>query len=81
MAMCSRGVNCQACKALEEECGDAEIFEFYKRKLLIRGWAGMPSPVEKAYQRAHRTEEQQAKAMEFGARMRALGKGFAPKAR
>lgn len=43
---------CTACVALLAECGP-EHFEMYRKKLLIRGWAGSVTPVEKAYQKAH----------------------------
>lgn len=43
---------CEACRALLKECGP-DHFEMYRKKLLIRGWAGSVSPVEKAYQKAH----------------------------
>lgn len=29
------------------------MLTLYRKKLLIRGWAGKTSPAEKAYQRAH----------------------------
>lgn len=53
---------CVACAALEAECGDV-LFDHYAKKLLIKGWAGVYSPAEKAYVRAHRkprSEAQQA---------------------
>jgi|CXWL01.1.fsa_nt_gi hypothetical protein len=58
--------NCAACNALREECG--EHFDLYARKLLIRGWAGVMSPVERAYYRAHRSAAQQAQADALAAR-------------
>jgi len=55
------GCACEACAALEAECG--EHFPHYAKKLLIKGWAGVYSSAEKAYCRAHRkprSEAQQA---------------------
>ena len=43
---------CAACLALLAECGPAH-YDFYRRNLLARGWAGTVTPVEKAYQKAH----------------------------
>jgi hypothetical protein len=45
--------HCAACKALRDETQSDELFDFYARKLLIRGWAGKTSPIEKAYIAAH----------------------------
>ncbi len=47
---------CAACLALEAEVGGpGPVLDFYRRRLLHRGWAGRKSSVEKAYQRAHAT--------------------------
>lgn len=48
---------CKACQALLAECGE-RLFPMYSRKLLIHGWAGSTTPVEKAYRRAHRSAAQ-----------------------
>ena len=46
--------DCPGCRALAAEyAGDPDLLEYYRRKLLIRGWAGKPSPAERAYQLAH----------------------------
>lgn len=68
---------CQACADLLAECG--EHFPLYSRKLLIRGWAGTMSIVERTYVRAHRSEAQQARAAAQSARMQ--GHRFGPRTR
>lgn len=55
------GCRCDACSGLLAECGP-EVFEHYRRKLLIRGWAGQYSPVERRYVQAHRSEARQRNA-------------------
>lgn len=46
--------DCEACRNLAAEIGDDhQLFRFYRRKLLIRGWAGRKTPAEKAYILAH----------------------------
>ncbi len=47
--------HCSACRALLDECGP-DLIDFYRRKLLVRGWAGVMSGAERAYARAHRSE-------------------------
>jgi hypothetical protein len=48
--------DCPACTALAAEYeGDPKLLAFYRKKLLIRGWAGRTSPTEKAYILAHAT--------------------------
>ncbi len=51
---------CDACMALLAECGD-RLFDHYSRKLLVRGWAGQLTPVERAYTRAHASEAEKAR--------------------
>jgi hypothetical protein len=43
--------NCNACLGLKAECGSH--YAWLSRKLLQKGWAGVTSPAEKAYRRAH----------------------------
>jgi hypothetical protein len=45
--------NCEACQRLKAECGSH--YSWLSRKLLHHGWAGVMSPAEKAYRRAHAT--------------------------
>jgi hypothetical protein len=46
--------SCPACIALSERYrNDPQLLGFYRKKLLIRGWAGDTDPVEKAYILAH----------------------------
>ena len=52
MNPCKRDNLCRQCAALRAECGD-DLFEHYRRKPLIRGWATFKSPAERAYIRAH----------------------------
>jgi hypothetical protein len=61
--------DCSACRDLLTECGD-ELFAFYSRRLLVRGWAGSMSAAERAYVRRHRSAAQQQAAE--AARRRAL---------
>lgn len=65
--------NCAACNALREEAG--EHFDLYAKKLLIRGWAGTMSPVERAYYRAHRSAAQQEQAKALSERAKSIGFG------
>ncbi len=44
-------MHCRHCADLRDECG--ERFDMYAKKLLVKGWAGATSPVERAYRRAH----------------------------
>ena len=45
---------CKACIGMRKMYGkDADLLEFYGRKLLQRGWAGKTDPVEQAYRRAY----------------------------
>ena len=60
--------SCTTCAALAGECG-AALLPLYRKKLLIRGWAGSTSPVEKAYQRAHRSEAASRHAASSAARL------------
>jgi hypothetical protein len=47
--------NCLPCRDLAQELeGDPELLDHYRRRLLVRGWPGTMSPVEKAYAQAHR---------------------------
>ena len=46
------GCRCGACLGLLAECGP-ELYEQYRKKLLMKGWAGVLSPAEKAYRLAH----------------------------
>jgi hypothetical protein len=47
--------NCDACKGLADYYGsDPVLHNFYRRRLLVRGWAGrFAIPCEKAYILAH----------------------------
>ena len=52
MASC----RCAGCRGLEERYKtDPELLKHYRKRLLIRGWAGKTDDVEKAYQKAHST--------------------------
>jgi hypothetical protein len=42
---------CVACRALLDECGVSN-FVFLRSRLLVKGWAGQRTPVERAYQKA-----------------------------
>jgi hypothetical protein len=44
---------CAGCTALKEECGTGNLFLMYRRKLLIRGWAGDTTDAEKLYRFHH----------------------------
>jgi hypothetical protein len=44
---------CEACESLLEECGP-DLFAFYSRRLLQRGWAGVMTEAERGYVRKHR---------------------------
>ncbi len=45
---------CPACAALEAEYGsDPELLRFYRRKLLVRGWATFKTAAERSYILAH----------------------------
>lgn len=47
---------CAGCQPLEAEFqADPVMLSFLKRTLLKRGWTGVATPAEKAYQRAHST--------------------------
>lgn len=47
---------CAGCQPLEQEFqADPVLLSFLKRALLKRGWAGIATPAEKSYQRAHST--------------------------
>lgn len=52
-----KGCRCGACLGLLAECGP-ELFEQYRKKLLMKGWAGVLSPAEKAYRLAHSSDAQ-----------------------
>ena len=46
--------NCPACMALAERYrNDPKLLDFYRKRLLVRGWAGRPDDVERAYILAH----------------------------
>lgn len=46
--------NCAACNALAlEYATDPGLLAFYRKRLLVRGWAGRKTPTEKAYILAH----------------------------
>ena len=76
MKPCKRDALCRQCAALLAECGD-DLFDHYRKKLLIRGWATFKPPVGWAYIRKHRSEAQQAQAIALGARAKRTG--VAPK--
>lgn len=65
----STACDCRACGELVEECGD-ELLNFYRRKLLIRGWAGVMSQAERTYVRAHRSEASRKQAEASARRLR-----------
>jgi hypothetical protein len=45
---------CDACRALAERYqSDPRLLAFYRRRLLVRGWAGQKDEVERAYILAH----------------------------
>lgn len=45
---------CPACSALAERYrNDPALLAFYRKKLLVKGWAGRTDPIEKAYILAH----------------------------
>lgn len=59
--MSSDTCNCDACQALAAEYqSDPQLLVFYHRKLLVRGWAGLKSPTERAYILAHASWAQAA---------------------
>lgn len=64
--------SCKACAALLAECGP-DLFPMYSRKLLIHGWAGSMSAVEKAYRRVHRSEAQQKAVAASAERFKTIG--------
>lgn len=70
MELCSKGLLCRECAALKDELEDEVLFDHYRKKLLVRGWAGVMSPVERAYYRKHRTAEQSARAKATSERMK-----------
>ncbi len=46
--------SCPACSALADRYrNDPQLLAFYRKKLLVRGWAGRTDEVEKAYILAH----------------------------
>ena len=52
---------CDGCAVLRREVGaDPDLFALYRKKLLIRGWAGKTTPAEKQYQQAHASWAQSA---------------------
>jgi hypothetical protein len=53
--------DCRSCRALRDECGE-QNYQFLSRRLLIRGWAGVMTPAEKAYRRAHSEAAQHSAA-------------------
>lgn len=59
--------DCRPCRDLAATCGDAN-FGFLSRRLLVRGWAGTNTAVERAYQKAHADWSQ--KDQERGDRLR-----------
>jgi hypothetical protein len=61
---------CAACAALLAECGP-DLFGIYSRKLLVKGWSGQYSPVERAYVAAHRSEARQRDAKRRAETLRA----------
>jgi hypothetical protein len=65
--MPQRSCACPACLALLVECGP-DLFPLYAKKLLIRGWAGVMTPAERAYRRAHADAYQAAASRMAGVR-------------
>ena len=62
--------DCRACRDLLAECG-ADLFSHYRKKLLVQGWAGQYSPVERRYVQAHRSAARQNAAAARAERLRA----------
>ena len=68
------GCRCRACGWLKRRyANDPDLLEFYKRKLLQRGWAGVADDVEQAYRLAH-APGAEGRSLRMTAR-RAAGKG------
>lgn len=63
---------CPSFAALATECADDALTQFYARRLLRVGWAGIYSRVEREYVRRHRSEARQRAA---AARARSLPAG------
>lgn len=62
------GMGCTPCEELLGECG-LDLFKSYS-KLLIRGWPGRVSPVERGYVRAHRSRAASRQARHRAANLR-----------
>ena len=75
MKPCREPNLCRQCANLLAECGP-DHFALYRKKLLITGWAGQYSDVERAYRRKHRSEAQSAAIEASSARLASLGKRF-----
>lgn len=60
--------HCKTCAQLADECG--ALFSMYAKKLLVRGWAGVMSPVERAYVREHRSPAEKRRTAALSARMK-----------
>ena len=64
---------CLACTALANRYeGDPALLAFYRKKLLVRGWAGDTDAIEKAYINAHATWIQPVTATFQAARLASL---------
>ena len=67
---------CEACKALAARyTNDPGLLALYRKKLLIRGWAGETDKVEKAYILAHAEWAQAAVRAGAGTRLQARKRG------
>lgn len=56
--------HCTACTALAERYGeDTALLEHYRKRLLVRGWAGRPDDIERAYAVGHAPWAKQATAI------------------
>lgn len=54
MAIPRSDCKCEGCQGLRDRYpNDIQLRDFYRRKLLQRGWAGQRDKVERTYQRVH----------------------------
>ncbi len=62
--MNNKHCHCPACTALAERyAGDPKLLTYYRKKLLIREWAGEADAVEEAYIQAHSPEAARGRAL------------------
>ena len=74
----SNACSCRGCQGLEKRYAkDQALLSYYKRQLLVRGWAGTIDDVEAAYMTAHASWYRSAveRGRETAARM-GWGSGF-----